>query len=65
MSPEVEAAIIAAGVGILGFIGAVYGTRKTTITRPVTQPTVQAGDPALPPSSQRAPGPPRMLGTGL
>src|SRR6266702_4965989 len=30
MSPEVEAAIIAAGVGILTLIGAVYGTRKTS-----------------------------------
>jgi hypothetical protein len=30
MSPEVEAAIIAAGVGILSFIGALYGTRKTS-----------------------------------
>jgi hypothetical protein len=30
MSPEVEAAIIAAGVGILTFIGAVYGTRKAS-----------------------------------
>ena len=30
MSPKVEAAIIAAGVGILTLIGAVYGTRKTS-----------------------------------
>jgi len=30
MSPEVEAAIIAAGVGILTFIGALYGTRKAS-----------------------------------
>jgi hypothetical protein len=30
MSPEVEAAIIAAGVGILTLIGAVYGTHKTS-----------------------------------
>src|SRR5215469_7392894 len=30
MSPEVEAAIIAAGVGILTLIGAIYGTHKTS-----------------------------------
>jgi len=30
MTPEVEAAIIAAGVGILTFLGAVYGSRKTS-----------------------------------
>ena len=30
MTPEVEAAIIAAGVGILTLIGAAYGTRKSS-----------------------------------
>jgi hypothetical protein len=32
MGPEVEAAIIAGGVGVLTVIAAFYGTRKTTGT---------------------------------
>jgi hypothetical protein len=30
MSPAVEAALIAAGVGVLTLIGALYGTRKAS-----------------------------------